>query len=72
MRKGFDSYASRIANIKDEDFREGLLHIYEGIKRYAERYVDYLEEKNAEKKLINALKKFPWAKPTTFMKRLFR
>lgn len=62
MREGFDSYASRIANIKDVDFREGLLHIYKGIKHYIKRCVDYLEEANAEEKLINALKKVPMGK----------
>ncbi len=62
MREGVDSYASRIEKIKDDDFREGLLHVYKGIKRYAERCVEYLEEANAEEKLINALKKVPMGK----------
>ena len=39
--------------------REGLIHIVEGIKNYVDRSVNYLESVNADKKLINALKKVP-------------
>ncbi len=62
IREGFNSYAERIKKITDDDLREGLLHIYEGIKCYVERCVNYLEEVNADTKIINALKKVPLEK----------
>lgn len=62
IKEGLNSYAERVKKIKDADLREGLLHIYEGIKRYAERCVEYLESVNADRKLINALKKVPLEK----------
>ncbi len=59
LKEGLLSYASRIEEIKDDDMREGLLHIIEGIKNYVERSVKYLESVSADEKLINALKKVP-------------
>lgn len=61
-KEGLNSYAERIKNNADKDFREGLLHIYEGIKRYAERCAEYLESVNADPELIRALKKVPLKK----------
>ena len=62
MKEGLNSYAERIKKNADKDFREGLLHIYEGIKRYAERCAEYLESVNADPELIRALKKVPLKK----------
>ena len=62
IREGLDSYAERINNIKDKDFREGLIHLYEGIRCYVSRCVKYLEEEKAEERLINALKNVPLGK----------
>ena len=62
IREGFDSYAERINNIKDKDFKEGLIHIYEGIRCYVCRCVKYLEEEKAEERLIKALEKVPLGK----------
>lgn len=59
IREGFNSYAKRIEKIKDKDMREGLQNIYEGIKCYIARCVNYLEEVNADEKIVNALKKVP-------------
>lgn len=59
LKEGFTSYIDRINNIEDTDIREGLLHIVEGIKTYTQRCVEYLESVNADKKLIDALKKVP-------------
>lgn len=59
LKEGLLSYITRIEKIKDDDMREGLIHIIEGIKNYIERSVKYLESVHADKKLINALKKVP-------------
>lgn len=59
LKEGLLSYVSRIEEIKDDDMRKGLLHIIEGIKKYVERSVKYLESVSADEKLINALKKVP-------------
>lgn len=62
IREGFDSYVERIRGIKDEDIRDGLLHLYEGIRTYINRCVRYLESENADERLVNALKKVPLQK----------
>ena len=59
LKEGLLSYITRIEKIKDDDMREGLIHIIEGIKNYVDRSINYLESVNADKKLINALKKVP-------------
>ena len=62
IKEGLNSYAERTKKIADADLRDGLLHIYEGIKCYIGRCVRYLEEVNADKELIRALKKVPLEK----------
>lgn len=62
IKEGLDSYAERIKKISDADLKDGLLHIYEGIKCYIHRCVDYLVSVNADSRLINALKKVPLQK----------
>lgn len=59
LKEGFLSYLTRIEKIEDNDMREGLIHVIEGIKNYIERCVTYLESVNADEKLINALRKVP-------------
>ena len=59
VNEGLLSYIQRIEKIEDDDMREGLLHIIEGIKNYIKRSVKYLQEVCADEKLINALKKVP-------------
>ncbi len=59
LKEGLLSYIQRIEKIEDDDMREGLLHIIEGIKNYIKRSVKYLQEVRADEKLINALKKVP-------------
>lgn len=61
LKEGFDSYIPRIENIADEDVRDGLLLVLEGIRIYSGRCIEYLESKNADIKLINALKKVPFS-----------
>lgn len=41
IKEGLNSYVDRINKIVDDDMREGLLHIYEGIKNYIGRIVTY-------------------------------
>lgn len=41
--------------------REGLLLVLEGIKAFSERCISYLESKNADAKIIKALKKVPFS-----------
>lgn len=62
IREGLDSYAGRIRNIEDMDIKYGLIHIYAGIRCYIGRCVKYLEENNAERCLVDALKKVPLKK----------
>lgn len=59
LKEGLLSYIDRINKIEDVDMREGLLHVIEGIRIYINRCVNYLESVNADKKLIEALKKVP-------------
>lgn len=59
LGEGLGSYADRIKKIEDADMCEGLLHLVSGIECYAQRCAEYLESVNADKKLINALKKVP-------------
>ena len=54
LKEGLFSYIKRIEKINDEDIRDGLLHIIEGIKNYIERCTAYLEAKKADKKLISS------------------
>ena len=65
VREGLCSYAERAGKNTDRDFREGLLHIYEGIKCYIFRCVAYLETEGAEPALIAALRKVPLEKADT-------
>jgi hypothetical protein len=59
LAEGFLSYIPRIEKIADDDLREGLLHLTEGIKRYVYRCVEYLRSVNADTALIAALEKVP-------------
>lgn len=57
---GLDSYVPRIEKIEDNDIREGLLHLVEGLRTYCGRIVTYLTEQNAYPELIKALGKVPF------------
>jgi len=59
LKEGLLSYIPRIEKIKDEDMREGLLHLVSGIECYINRCVEYLELVKADQKLISALKRVP-------------
>ncbi len=59
LKEGFLSYIPRIQKIKDDDLREGLMHLLAGIENYLNRSIQYLESVNADQELINALRKVP-------------
>ncbi len=61
MREGLDSYLVRVKNMKDEDMRDGLLHVLCGIRTYHAKCLDYLRKTNARPELIAALEKVPFA-----------
>lgn len=60
VREGFDSYAERIKKIEDEDMRDGLLDLLEGIRSYHARGLAWLEKAGADPELIQALKQVPF------------
>lgn len=60
LKEGFNSYIKRIEKIEDNDFRDGLTEIIEGIKIYQARALELLEKSNAPKALYAALKKVPF------------
>jgi len=60
LKEGFNSYIKRIEKIEDNDFRDGLTEIIEGIKIYQTRSLELLEKSNAPKALYAALKKVPF------------
>lgn len=59
LREGLTSYKERVLKAEDRDFREGLMHLLCGIETYVSRCVAYLEQQNAEARLIEALKQVP-------------
>lgn len=65
VAEGIDSYECRVREMKDEDLREALLDLLSGIRTYHRRIVEYLESANAEKRLVDALKKVPFSPAET-------
>lgn len=59
LKEGLYSYRARIEKIEDDDLRDGLIHVWEGICTYIRRCLDYLTEVHADEKLIAALRKVP-------------
>lgn len=59
LKEGFCGYAERVKKLEDEDMREGLLHLVEGIRAYTERCVAYLKSVSADEELIAALERVP-------------
>lgn len=67
LKEGLNSYIKRIKKIKDNDLREGLLEVIEGIKIYRDRSLKLLEKSNAPKALRDALKKVPFERAETLV-----
>ena len=59
LSEGLLSYIPRIEKIADEDMREGLLHLVEGIRCYVLRCVSYLKSVSKDERLIAALERTP-------------
>lgn len=59
LSEGLLSYLPRIEKIEDEDIRDGLRHLVEGIIRYTERCADYLESVGADEGLVKMARKIP-------------
>ena len=70
IREGLDSYAERIRRMKKPEMRDGLMHLYEGIRFYIGRCVRYLKEIGADPCLIEALRKVPLRKADTIYEAL--
>ena len=47
LQEGLTSYIPRVKRIADRDMREGLLHLIEGIRAYAERCAAYLADRKS-------------------------
>ena len=59
LSEGLLSYLPRIEKIADEDIRDGLRHVVEGIICYTERCAGHLESVGADEKLIKMARKIP-------------
>lgn len=59
LKEGLILYIDRINEIKDQDMKEGLLNVIEGIRCYIDRIVKYLESVGAKRELIEGLKRVP-------------
>ncbi len=59
LREGLLSYIPRIEKIEDQEMREGLLELVAGVQCWVNRCVEYLESVNADKKLIEGLRRVP-------------
>ena len=60
LKEGLNAYMKRIKKIKDNDLREGLLEVTDGIKIYRDRALVLLEKSSAPQALCDALKKVPF------------
>lgn len=71
IKEGLDSYGRRIGNRPENsqeeiDFKEGMLRLFESMKNYWNRCVDYLISVNASGELIDAMKKVPFSPAETY------
>ncbi len=65
LSEGLDSYASRVSQLDEGDFRDGLLEIITGLRIYHERCIKQLEQAGADQSLLTALKKVPFQPATS-------
>ena len=57
--EGLNAYKERVKNLKDSDFKSGLLLLLDAINTRHNRILDMLKKKNAPEKLIAALTQVP-------------
>ena len=63
LKEGLSSYRERVlARPEGEEFREGLLALLNGMENYLHRSAAYLKESGAPARLVEAVKKLPFAK----------
>lgn len=59
LKDGLNGYRQRVNALKDGDFKEAMTCLLDGIDVYRQRCIALLEESNASKDLIDALKRVP-------------
>lgn len=70
LTEGLNGYLKRVEALPDDDFKDGMLILLEGIKTYHSRCLQLLIDSNADIELINALKKVPFSPPETLYEAL--
>lgn len=60
LKDGLNRYEERVRAMKNEELRDDLLEVLEGIRIYHRRSLDYLKESGADSRLIEALEKVPY------------
>ena len=66
LREGFDSYIQRIEAGYDGDFKEGLLLLLAGFRKYLKRSADYLRSMGAPAELADAVEKGPFVPASSY------
>lgn len=66
VREGLNSYRTRVENQPEGEFRDGLLHLLDGMENYIKRSVEYLRSVNAPSDLIDALTRVPFEPAATY------
>lgn len=60
LKEGLNAYMKRVEKIKDNELREGLMEVVDGISIYRDRALKLLNDANAPEQLCGALKKVPF------------
>ena len=61
LKEGLDGYEARVCAMKDEDLKEALTDLLAGIRAYHARVLEHLQAAGSQQKLIDALRKVPFA-----------
>ena len=64
--EGLDSYAKRVEELNDGDFKQSLLILLDGIRAYHTRCLEHLRAQSAPSELISALEKMPYKPANSF------
>ena len=63
LKEGLDTYRERVNALCDGDFKDAMSCLLDGIEAYRLRSIDLLEKANADRALIDALKRVPNGTP---------